>query len=197
MKETVQPEEAADEKRQPQENEAQEAPPVAEEISEDVEQSQETEETKRLKSELAVKDKEKQELADRIKRLQADFDNFRRRTRQEKEELSAIVVQGIVKDLLPLLDNFERALAVEAAKDANGFKNGIEMIFKQFYSALEKNGLEKIAAVGEKFDPKYHEAIMRVADETKEDDTVAEELQCGYSVHGKVIRPSMVKVVGN
>lgn len=197
VKETGQPEEEAQERKQPQENEAQEAQAVAEEASENAEQPQEVEEIERLKSEVAVKDKEKQELTDRVKRLQADFDNFRRRTRQEKEELSAIVIQGMIKDLLPLLDNFERALAVEAAKDADGFKNGIEMIFKQFYSILEKNGLEKIEAAGQKFDPNFHEAIMRVADATKEDDTVAEELQCGYSVRGKVIRPSMVKVVGN
>lgn len=71
------------------------------------------------------------------------------------------------------------------------------MILKQFIATLEKNGLEPIKAVGEKFDPNFHEAIMRIADETKEDDTIAEELQRGYSVRGRVIRPSMVKVIGN
>ena len=128
--------------------------------------------------------------------MQADFDNFRRRTRQEKEELSAIVSQNLIKELLPLLDNFERALAVESA-DGENFKAGVDMILKQFIATLEKNGLEPIKAVGEKFDPNFHEAIMRIADETKEDDTIAEELQRGYSVRGRVIRPSMVKVIGN
>lgn len=147
-----------------------------------------------LKAEIEEKDKQLQESADRLKRMQADFDNFRRRTRQEKEEISAVVVQNLIKDLLPLVDNFERALA--AAEDTP-FKDGIQMIAKQLIESLEKNGLEKINAVGEKFDPNYHEAIMRVADDTKEDDVITEELQKGYSVRGRVIRPTMVKVVAN
>lgn len=147
-----------------------------------------------LKAEIEEKDKQLQESSDRLKRLQADFDNFRRRTRQEKEEISAVVVQNLIKDLLPLVDNFERALA--AAEDTP-FKDGIQMIAKQLLESLEKNGLEKINAVGEKFDPNYHEAIMRVADDTKEDDVITEELQKGYSVRGRVIRPTMVKVVAN
>lgn len=153
-------------------------------------------EINRLKLELAAKDKLIQESNDRLKRMQADFDNFRRRTRQEKEELSSIVAQNLIKELLPLLDNFERALAADSG-DIEGFKEGVQMILKQFMAILEKNGLEPIQAVGEKFDPNFHEAIMRVADETQEEDTIAEELQRGYSVRGRVIRPSMVKVVGN
>lgn len=171
------------------------------EVNESAEQIQpeETEqgaEVARLKLELDAKDKLVQEITERLKRMQADFDNFRRRTRQEKEDLSAIVSQNLIKELLPLLDNFERALAVECV-EGETFKSGVDMILKQFVATLEKNGLESIKAVGEKFDPNFHEAIMRVADETKEDDTIAEELQRGYSVRGRVIRPSMVKVVGN
>jgi len=149
-----------------------------------------------LKAELEQKQKDVLENADRVKRLQADFDNFRRRTRQEKEELSTFVVQGLIKDLLPLLDNLERAISVESA-DETSLREGVSMIYKQFFAALEKNGLESIKAVGEKFDPNFHQAIMRVEDADKEDDIVAEELQKGYSVHGRVIRPSMVKVVAN
>ncbi|WP_019553273.1 nucleotide exchange factor GrpE [Propionispira raffinosivorans] len=149
-----------------------------------------------LKAELEQKQKDVLEHADRVKRLQADFDNFRRRTRQEKEELSTFVVQGLIKDLLPLLDNLERAISVESA-DETSLREGVSMIYKQFFAALEKNGLESIKAVGEKFDPNFHQAIMRVEDADKEDDIVAEELQKGYSVHGRVIRPSMVKVVAN
>lgn len=148
----------------------------------------------RLAADLAEREKQLQEAGERVKRLQADFDNFRRRTRQEKEEISVVVAQSLIKDLLPLLDNFERALA---AAESSSLKDGVEMISKQLAEILEKNGLEVIQAVGEKFDPNFHEAIMRVADETKEDDTVAEELQKGYSVRGRVIRPSMVKVVAN
>lgn len=158
--------------------------------------SAETEEIDAVKV-LADKDKEIQEGVDRLKRLQADFDNFRRRTRQEKEELSAVVAQGLIKDLLPLLDNFERALAIEETAEQSSIREGVEMIYKQLVASLEKNGLERIAAVGQKFDPNYHEAVMRVADESLADDMIAEELQSGYLVRGRVIRPTMVKVVAN
>lgn len=167
------------------------------ENAQQIEQTIENEEIIRLKTELESKDKLIQDHIDRVKRLQADFDNFRRRTRQEKEELSGFVIQNLIKELLPLLDNFERALAADTSVDHSSFKNGIDMIYKQLFSILEKNGLETIQAVGEKFDPNFHEAVMRVADDTKEDDTVAEELQRGYLVSGRVVRPSMVKVVGN
>lgn len=102
--------------------------------------------------------KEKEE---RVLRLQADFENFRRRTAKEKEELSAVVTQGILKDMLPLLDNFERAMAAEA-KDGEAFQKGVEMIFTQFGEVLKKNGLEKIETDGQKFDPNFHQAVMRV-----------------------------------
>ena len=105
--------------------------------------------------------------------------------------------QNIIKELLPLIDNFERALSADDSQDGTSLKEGIDMINKQFINILEKNGLEKINCVGEQFDPNFHEAIMRVEDADKEDGTIADELQKGYMVQGKVIRPSMVKVVGN
>lgn len=137
-----------------------------------------------------------QEKKDRLLRLQADFDNFRRRSAKEREEISAIVTQNFCKDMLPLLDNFERAMAAET-KDVEAFQKGVEMIFTQFQEVLKKNGLEQIEAVGQKFDPNFHQAVMRVEDPEKEDDTVAQELQKGYMVKGRVIRPSMVQVVSN
>ena len=143
------------------------------------------------KLEAQVKEKE-----DRARRLQADFDNFRRRTRQEKDEISAVVTQTILTDMLPLLDNFERALAVETT-DAESFQNGVEMIYKQFKEAMKKNGLEAIETEGAMFDPNFHQAVMRVQDADKDDDTIAAELQKGYMVKGHVIRPSMVQVVSN
>lgn len=142
---------------------------------------------------LAADLKEKEE---RVLRLQADFENFRRRTAKEKEELSAVVTQGILKDMLPLLDNFERAMAAEA-KDGEAFQKGVEMIFTQFGEVLKKNGLEKIETEGQKFDPNFHQAVMRVQNEELEDDDIAQELQKGYMVKGRVIRPSMVQVVAN
>ena len=170
---------------------------LAEEVDSATEAPQEVSEIADLKAQLAQKDEQIQENIDRLKRLQADFDNFRRRSRQEKEDLSAHVTQNIIKELLPLIDNFERALSADDSQDGTSLKEGIDMINKQFISILEKNGLEKINCVGEQFDPNFHEAIMRVEDADKEDGTIAEELQKGYMVQGKVIRPSMVKVVCN
>ena len=139
---------------------------------------------------------ELKEKEDRVLRLQADFENFRRRTSKEKEELSAVVTQGILKDMLPLLDNFERAMAAEA-KDGEAFQKGVEMIFTQFTEILKKNGLEHIEVEGQKFDPNFHQAVMRVQNADMEDDDIAQELQKGYMVKGRVIRPSMVQVVAN
>ncbi|MCX7780707.1 MAG: nucleotide exchange factor GrpE [Negativicutes bacterium] len=144
---------------------------------------------------LAEKNRLLDELSDRHKRLQADFDNFRRRSRQEKEELSLIVSQGIVLQFLPVLDNFERALASTAQDE--GLRTGVEMIYRQFAQVLEKLGVEPIQAIGVEFDPKLHEAVMSVEDAGQNDGVIIEELQKGYSMHGKVIRPSMVKVVRN
>lgn len=145
-----------------------------------------------------LKARHAEELAEketRYLRLQADFENFRRRTRQEKEELAAVVTQGLLKDMLPLLDNFERALASD--KGGDGFRTGVEMIYKQFAEALRKNGLEPIETEGKKFDPNFHQAVMRVEDPEREADTIAAELQKGYMAKGRVIRPSMVQVVTN
>lgn len=154
------------------------------------------EEIEALKGQVEKLTGDLQEKKDRLLRLQADFDNFRRRSAKEREEISAVVTQNFCKDMLPLLDNFERAMAAET-KDVEAFQRGVEMIFTQFQEVLKKNGLEQIEAVGQKFDPNFHQAVMRVEDPEKEDDTVAQELQKGYMVKGRVIRPSMVQVVSN
>ncbi|WP_417502747.1 nucleotide exchange factor GrpE [Mitsuokella jalaludinii] len=154
------------------------------------------EEIEALKGQVDGLNKDLQEKKDRLLRLQADFDNFRRRSAKEREEISAVVTQNFCKDMLPLLDNFERAMAAET-KDVEAFQKGVEMIFTQFQEILKKNGLEHIEAIGQKFDPNFHQAVMRVEDPDKEDDTVAQELQKGYMVKGRVIRPSMVQVVSN
>lgn len=154
------------------------------------------EEIEALKGQVEKLTGDLQEKKDRLLRLQADFDNFRRRSAKEREEISAVVTQNFCKDMLPLLDNFERAMAAET-KDVEAFQKGVEMIFTQFQEVLKKNGLEQIEAVGQKFDPNFHQAVMRVEDPEREDDTVAQELQKGYMVKGRVIRPSMVQVVSN
>ena len=147
----------------------------------------------------AIREKYEAELAEkenRYLRLQADFENFRRRTRQEKEELGNLVTQNLLKDLLPFLDNFERALAAENS-DAESLRAGVEMMYKQLVEALKKEGLEYIETKDKPFDPNFHQAVMRVEDTEKEDGTIVAELQKGYMVKGRVIRPSMVQVVGN
>lgn len=143
----------------------------------------------KLEADLAEKDAQ-------MLRLRADFDNFRRRSAKEREELAAVVTQGILTDMLPLLDNFERALSTEGS-DLDSFRAGVSMIYKQMQEALAKNGLEVIDTKDKKFDPNFHQAVMRVQDPEKEDDTIEQELQKGYMVKGRVIRPSMVQVVSN
>lgn len=173
------------------ETQQEEVKPAAEEAADESAEIQEqpSDETEKLKAE--IEEKKNQYL-----RLQADFENFRRRTRQEKEELGNVVTQTILKDMLPLLDNFERALASDN-KDSEGFHKGVEMIYNQFAEALKKNGLEYIETEGKKFDPNFHQAVMRVQNPELEDETIAAELQKGYIVKGRVVRPSMVQVVSN
>lgn len=149
-----------------------------------------------IKKELEAQKELLQQSEDHYKRLQADFANFRRRNEKEREELSSVVLQGLIKDLLPIIDNFERALAVEGVA-GTPLHDGISMVYNQLMESLKKNGLEVIKAAGEKFDPNFHQAVMRVQDPEKEDDTIEEEFQKGYMVQGRVIRPSMVKVVVN
>ena len=176
-------------------DEADEAEDAASESAEN-----ENEETQEPQDEVAAQIEkltaDLKEKEDRALRLQADFENFRRRTSKEKEELAAVVTQGLLKDMLPLLDNFERAMAAEA-KDGEAFQKGVEMIFTQFTEILKKNGLEHIEVEGQKFDPNFHQAVMRVQNADMEDDDIAQELQKGYMVKGRVIRPSMVQVVAN
>lgn len=154
------------------------------------------EDMERLLAAISEKSRLHDELNDRLKRLQADFDNFRRRTRQEKEDLSGIVTEGILLQMLPVIDNFERALAAPLT-DAVTLKSGVEMIFRQLTAAFEQLGLTPITAMGETFDPQYHEAVMRMEDPDQPDGMIVQELQKGYTVRGKVIRPSMVKVISN
>ena len=193
-------------KREIDEAEAADAADVAEEAAGDV--REETAEGSREGTEEAengaddpVKRAEKLEadLAEKdaqMLRLRADFDNFRRRSAKEREELAAVVTQGILTDMLPLLDNFERALLAEGS-DLDSFRAGVSMIYKQMQEALAKNGLEVIDTKDKKFDPNFHQAVMRVQDPEKEDDTIEQELQKGYMAKGRVIRPSMVQVVSN
>lgn len=151
---------------------------------------------------LAELEKVKAELAnknDRLLRLQADFDNFRKRAAKEKVELAAVIEQSFLTDLLPLLDNLERASSAAEGEnsDVETLRKGIEMIKTETVNALTKHGLEPIDTKDKMFDPNFHQAVGAVQDETKQDGAIASEFQRGYIARGKVIRPSMVQVVNN
>lgn len=185
---------AADEAEAPETAEASEADAVeadaaAEAAAPDEDAAALKAQVERLKAALEEKD-------NRVKRLQADFENFRRRTSKEREELANVVTQDLLKSMLPILDNFDRAMAAEQ-KDNESFQKGVEMIYTQLHETLENAGLELIDTAGQKFDPNFHQAVMRVENPELEDDTIAQELQKGYIVKGRVIRPSMVQVVSN
>jgi molecular chaperone GrpE len=136
-----------------------------------------------------------QEMENRYLRLHADFDNFRRRTRLDFEAAEKYRAQSLVTDILPALDNFERALKVEAEDDkTKSILQGMEMVYRSLIEALKKEGVEVIEAVGKPFDPHLHQAVMQVEDSNYEPNTVVEEFQKGYKLKDRVIRPSMVKV---
>ena len=174
---------------EPGEAETAEGNPEEAEAAEEAEGGKLSGRVQQLENELQEKDAQ-------MLRLRADFDNFRRRSQKEREELGDVVMQGIITDLLPLLDNFERALSAEVS-DLDSFRTGVSMIYKQMQELLVKNGLEPIETEGRKFDPNFHQAVMRVQDPEKEDDMIEQELQRGYMVKGRVVRPSMVQVVSN
>ncbi|GBF33164.1 heat shock protein GrpE [Desulfocucumis palustris] len=144
--------------------------------------------------ELAEKEKARaEEYYDRLVRLQADFENFRRRTQKEKEDFYKYASEQLIVALLPVLDNFQRALEVKD-DDPRKVVEGVEMIYRQIEDVLRKEGLERIAARGEQFDPARHEAVMQEPAGENPDNTVTQEFRCGYCLKGKVIRPAMVKV---
>ncbi|KOP64238.1 molecular chaperone GrpE [Bacillus sp. FJAT-18019] len=138
---------------------------------------------------------EVQEHQQRTLRVQADFDNFRRRTQKEKEELGKYASSKLITELLPVIDNFERALqASEENPEFESFSKGVNMIFRQLESVLAAEGLSAMKSVGEPFNPEYHQAIMQVESEEYEEGIVVEEVQKGYMLKDKVLRPAMVKV---
>lgn len=146
-------------------------------------------------AELEAARKQAEENQERYLRVQADFDNFRRRSRQEKEDFARYASSMLVEQLLPVLDNFERAIA--ASRDTSDFESllkGIDMIQRQLNQVLEQEGLKPMEAVGQPFNPEFHQAIMQVESEEHEEGIVVEELQKGYQFKEKVLRPAMVKV---
>lgn len=141
------------------------------------------------------KDEKIEELTDRVTRQMAEFDNFRKRTEKEKSQMYEIGAKDVVEKILPVVDNFERGLqAVPEDHREDPFVNGMEKIYKQMMTALEEIGVKPIEAVGQEFNPDYHNAVMHVEDEELGENTVAEEFQKGYMYRETVVRHSMVKV---
>lgn len=136
-----------------------------------------------------------EEADNRYLRLQADFDNFRRRSRIELEASAKYRAQSIITDLLPAIDNFERAMKMEVDNDqAKSLMQGVEMVYRSLLDALKNEGVEVIEAVGKEFDPHLHQAVMQAEDENFGTNIVVEEFQKGYVLKDRVIRPAMVKV---
>lgn len=180
---------------------------ACEDISEGEETSEEdaAEETggKKLFKKKAKVDKKQEalkqkvgELEDRVRRQMAEFDNFRKRTDKEKTAMYEIGAKSVIEKILPVVDNFERGLASVSEEDkGNGFADGMQMIYKQLMTELENLGVKPIEAVGQEFNPDYHNAVMQVESEEYETGVVAQELQKGYMYRDSVVRHSMVAVV--
>ena len=136
-----------------------------------------------------------EEMENRYLRLQADFDNSRRRSKLDLEAAQKYRVQSLAGDLIQALDNFERALAIQSDNEETvSLRQGLEMVYRNMLEALKKEGVEPIEAVGKEFDPNVHQAVMQVNDENYGSNIVVEEFQKGYMLKDRVLRPSMVKV---
>lgn len=158
---------------------------VVEEIAEEATETEATE---------TIEKEKYDELYDKHLRLMAEYDNFKKRTLKEKEELGSFATAGTIEKLLPVIDNLERALESVTEEEKNKFSEGVEMIYRQIMETLEKMGVSEIEAVGCEFDPNLHNAVMHVEDENVETSTVVEQFMKGYKYKDKVIRYSMVKV---
>lgn len=144
---------------------------------------------------LTKKDEQIAELQDQQKRLMAEFDNFRKRTEKEKSSMYEIGAKSILEKILPIVDNFERGLAsISEEEKQSGFANGMDLVYKQLLKMLEDVGVKPIEAVGQPFDPNFHNAVMHVEDENLGENVVAQEFQKGYMYRDGVLRHSMVQV---
>ena len=147
-------------------------------------------------SEIEKLKAERDALLDRVARLQAEFDNARKRAAREQQEFREFAAADVIRNFLPVLDSFELALK---AGDSNPseFRNGVELIYRQFQDVLQKIGVQQIASVGQPFDPRIHEAIEMVDTTAVPDHHVLEELQRGYNCKERLLRPAMVRVARN
>lgn len=181
------------------EDQTTETPAGEETVSENGEEAIAEEETKerkffgKKKEKKDKKDEKIEELTDKVKRQMAEFDNYRKRTEKEKASMYIVGAKDIVEKILPVVDNFERGLAMaEGSEDP--FVEGMEKIYKQLMTALDEMGVKPIEAVGQEFNPDFHNAVMHVEDEEAGENVIVEEFQKGYLYKEQVVRHSMVKV---
>ena len=138
---------------------------------------------------------EAEEYYAQLQRVMADFDNYRKRVVKEKDAQYSVILSEVITEFLPVIDNLEKSLATNAEDEvAKAWKNGVELIYRQFTEVLNKLGAEEIKAVGEQFDPNFHDAVMHVEDENVGENIIVEELRKGYKLKDRIIRHSMVKV---
>ncbi len=198
LKEEETKEEVKEEKKEaeesPEEVEDKEGTEEASQVSEEAPAEEGKEET----SEDGKKDKMQEkldELNDKVMRQMAEFDNFRRRSEKEKQAMFETGAKSVIEKLLPIVDNFERGLAAIPEEEAKtAFAEGMQKVYRQLMDELEKLEVKPIEAVGQEFDPNFHNAVMHVEDEEAGENVVVEELQKGYMYRENVVRHSMVKV---
>ncbi|MCR5673156.1 MAG: nucleotide exchange factor GrpE [Lachnospiraceae bacterium] len=197
-------------KEKEEDKKAEEVEEAAEELTEEKQDEEKTKEAGKEQEEAdkkkhhGKKDKKEKkdprdekiaDLEDRVKRQMAEFENFRKRTEKEKAQMFDMGAKSVIEKILPVIDNFERGLSNIPEGSDGAFVNGMQMIYKQMTDELEKIGVKQIEAVGQPFDPNFHNAVMQVESEEYESGTVAQELQKGYMYHDTLVRPSMVGVV--
>lgn len=147
---------------------------------------------KKLNEDLEAQKKLADEYCDGLKRNMAEFDNYKKRMNKEKETLYSSTLSSVISEMLPIIDNFEKAKDAECSDET--YKTGISMIYTQLIEMLKKQGVEKIPDLGETFDPDIHEAVMSIEDETKGEKEIVEVFRTGYRMKDKVVRHSLVKV---
>jgi molecular chaperone GrpE len=184
------PEQRADEARGEEDAAATDDAEALEEVQAEVEAEEDA-----IAADLAKARAEAESYLDDLRRLQADFDNYRKRTLREQTARTASASQALVARLLPVLDNFELAVSsAEQSRDFDRMLKGVEMVFGELREVLESEGLVRIEAEGKPFDPERHEAVIAVEEEDTEPGMVVDIVRAGYELRGKVLRPAMVKV---
>lgn len=182
-----------EEHKQEMDSTVEEQETAAQEPAPEVDITEGAEEDDRIAELMKLADENQQ----RYLRAQADFDNFRRRTTKEREELAQYASMKLLGQLLPVVDNFGRAIeAAKAGGDGESFSKGVDMIFRQLEGVLDAEGLKPMDVVGQPFNPEFHQAIMQVESDEYEEGIVVEEVQKGFMLKDKVLRPAMVKVSG-